>query len=153
MNYGLATGLYPETAGNNDLGNPVRSTIANGGGIIYPGISEVDGKENTKRVDISQNFGAYGYSRNPAKAFIYDGSYVKLRELVLTYSVPSKLVGKLKYVKGVDVSLFGRNLWIISKNLPYSDPEETLSSGNIQGYQSGAYPATKTYGFNLKFRF
>lgn len=153
MNYGLATGLYPETAGNNDLGNPVRSTIANGGGIIYPGISEVDGKENTKRVDISQNFGAYGYSRNPAKAFIYDGSYVKLRELVLTYSVPSKLVSKLKYVKGVDVSLFGRNLWIISKNLPYSDPEETLSSGNIQGYQSGAYPATKTYGFNLKFRF
>ena len=37
MYYGLATGLYPETAGNNDLGNPLRNTIADGGGIIRPG--------------------------------------------------------------------------------------------------------------------
>ena len=81
MYYGLATGLYPETAGKNDLGNPVRNTIADGGGIINKG-ETADGKENTKRVDISGLFGAYGYYRNPAKAFVYDASFVKLREEV-----------------------------------------------------------------------
>lgn len=35
--YGTGTGLYPETVGLNDLGNPVRNTLANGGGVIYPG--------------------------------------------------------------------------------------------------------------------
>ncbi len=153
MYYGLATGLYPETAGLNDLGNPVRNTIADGGGIILPGVT-ADGKENTKRVDISQLFGAYGYYRNPAAAFVYDASFIKLRELTLTYSLPASLIKSLGgYFKGMDFSVFGRNLFIIDKNLPYSDPEDLLSSGNIQGYQSGAYPTTRIIGANLKFTF
>jgi TonB-linked SusC/RagA family outer membrane protein len=150
--YGLATGLYPETAGLNDLGNPVRNTIANGGGVVFPGVT-ADGKANTKRVDISQLFGAYGYYRNPAAAFVYDASYVKLREATLSYSVPKTVFQRIKSIKGFDVSVYGRNLWIIHKNLPYSDPEDLLSSGNIQGYQSGAYPTTRTIGLNLKFTF
>jgi len=49
--------------------------------------------------------------------------------------------------------LIGRNLWIIHKNLPYADPEEIISAGNVQGYQGGAYPTTRTMSFNLKLRF
>lgn len=150
--YGLATGLYEETAGTNDLGNPVRNSIADGGGIILQGVT-ADGKENTNRVDISDLFGAYGYYRNPAAAFVYDASYVKLRELTLSTTLPATLLQKLKYVKGIEFGIFGRNLWIIHKNLPYSDPEDLLSSGNIQGYQSGAYPSTRVIGANLKFTF
>lgn len=152
MYYGLATGLYPETAGNNDLGNPVRNSIANGGGIINEGVT-ADGKENTRRVDISTRFGAYGYLRNPSSGFVYDASYVKLREAVLTYSLPQKLLNNINFVKGIDLSVVGRNLWLIHKNLPYSDPEETISSGNIQGLQGGAYPTVRSYGFNLRFKF
>ena len=37
--------------------------------------------------------------------------------------------------------------------MPYSDPEESLSSGNLVGYQSGAYPTTRTIGMNVKFKF
>jgi hypothetical protein len=77
-----------------------------------------------------------------------------LRELALTYSLPTSIVGKVKGLKGVDLSLIGRNLWIIHKNMEYSDPEESLSSGNgNQGYQGGAYPAVKTYGFNVRLNF
>jgi hypothetical protein len=47
----------------------------------------------------------------------------------------------------------GRNLWIIHKNLPHADPEETLGSGNLQGYQSGAYPAVRALTFNVKLKF
>jgi TonB-linked SusC/RagA family outer membrane protein len=150
--YGLATGLYAETAGVNDLGNPVRNSVANGGGIILDGVTS-DGKPNTKRVDISSLFGAYGYYRNPAAAFVYDASYVKLREMNLTFSLPQELIKRLHGIKGVDFGIFGRNLWIIHKNLPYADPEDLLSSGNIQGYQSGAYPTTRVIGANLKFTF
>ncbi len=157
--YGMATGIYPETAMLNDLGNPSRDPVlldANGnampnsGGIIMPGVT-ADGKPNTKRV--SNGFGTYGYAQNPPAAFVYDASYVKLRELTLTYSLPSSLFEKGKVFKGVEVGVYGRNLWIIHKNMPYSDPEENLSAGNIQGYQSGAYPTTRNIGINLKLQF
>jgi TonB-linked SusC/RagA family outer membrane protein len=151
MYYGLATGLYVETAGLNDLGNPQRNTTANGGGFIRPGVT-ADGKANTIRAS-NANYGAYGYSVNPDAAFIYDASYVKLREAVLTYSIPSAAVSKLKVFKGIDLSLIGRNLWIIHKNLPYSDPEEGFSSGNLQGIQTGAYPTVRTIAFNVKLNF
>lgn len=149
--YGMATGLYPETAGLNDLGNPSRNTIANGGGIILPGVTE-DGKANTIRVS-NTNFGQYGYRYSPAARFIYDASFVKLRELLLTYSVPANIMSKLAPFKGIDFSLIGRNLWLIHKNLPYADPEETISSGNLQGYQGGAYPTVRTLAFNVKLNF
>ena len=148
--YGLATGISIETTQLNDLGNPSRNTIATGGGIIMPGVT-ADGKANTIRVE--NNYGTYGYSQNPQAAFVYDASYVKLREMVLSYSLPQSIISKIKIVKGVDLSVIGRNLWIMHKNLPYSDPEENLSSGNAQGYQSGAYPTTRSIGVNLKFKF
>jgi hypothetical protein len=62
-------------------------------------------------------------------------------------------MARLAPFKGIDLSLIGRNLWIIHKNLPYADPEESISSGNLQGYQSGAYPTTRTFAFNVKLNF
>jgi TonB-linked SusC/RagA family outer membrane protein len=150
MYYGLSEGLYPETAGLNDLGKPSRAPLAEGGGIIMPGVT-ADGKLNTTRV--VNGYGAYGDYRTPAAAFVYDASYVKLRELVLNYSLPTNLVSKLKAFKGIDLSLAGRNLWIIHKNLPYADPEETLGSGNLQGYHSGSYPSLRSMTFNVKLKF
>ncbi len=148
--YGLATGLYPETAGNNDLGKPSRNDLADGGGVILPGVT-ADGKDNVSR--IANEYGTFGYVVVPSAGFVYDASYVKLREAVLTFSIPRSTMDRLKPFKGIDLSLIGRNLWLIHKNLPYSDPEETISSGNLQGYQGGAYPTTRTIAFNLKLRF
>jgi hypothetical protein len=152
MYYGLATGLYPETAGNNDLGNPLRSPIADGGGIIRPGVL-ADGTPNTKRVE-AYNFGAYGYRYAPAAGFIYDASFWKLREVALSYSVPRSILGNQKVLNSLDLSLVGRNLWIIHKNLPYADPEETYGSGNsTQGYSGNGYPSVRQVTFNVKFGF
>ncbi|MBX0290807.1 SusC/RagA family TonB-linked outer membrane protein [Hymenobacter sp. HSC-4F20] len=150
--YGLATGLTPETAENNDLGNPSRNTIANGGGVILPGVL-TDGTANTRRVS-NTNYGLYGYLRNPPAAFVYDASFVKLREVSLSYALPAAIVSKFGRFKGVEISVVGRNLWIISKNLPDADPEDALSSGNLgQGYSSGSFPAVRTFGGNLRLSF
>jgi hypothetical protein len=51
-------------------------------------------------------------------------------------------------------SLIGRNLWIIHKNLPYSDPEAGFSAGgNALGFQNGAHPAFKEIGASVKVEF
>lgn len=147
MFYAQYTGVLKESAGLNDLGKPVRNSLANGGGVILPGVTE-DGKPNTKRVVIDANSPAM-----PQSAYSYDASYIKLREANLTYTFPNSLFTKIRVIKGIDVSVFGRNLWIIHKNLPYSDPEENLSAGNLVGMQSGAYPTTRSIGMNFRLRF
>jgi hypothetical protein len=149
--YGLATGLYADTTPLNDKGMPVRSSNADGGGYVYPGVL-ADGTPNTKRVT-GENFGLFGYRRNPSSQFIYDASYVKLREVTITYKLPVGLFGGSQFIKGATLSVVGRNLWIISKNLPYADPEDGITSGNIQGFQSGVYPSVREIGGSLKFSF
>jgi TonB-linked SusC/RagA family outer membrane protein len=147
--YGMGTGLYPETVMLNDKGNPSRLPVAEGGGVILPGV-DADGKPNTVRRANSE--GLFGY-RAPAAIAVYDASYIKLREVVLSYSMPKEVVDRIRPFKAIDLSVVGRNLWIIDKNLPYADPEESISSGNMQGYHSGAYPTTRMFTFNVKLRF
>ncbi|GHA46685.1 SusC/RagA family TonB-linked outer membrane protein [Salinimicrobium marinum] len=145
MLYGSMAGLLPRTAGTNDLGNPVRDAVEDGGGRILPGVT-ADGTPNTQRVTITSNNSAF----EPQSEFVYDASYVKLRELSLSFSFPESLVPS--NVQDLELSVIGRNLWIIHKNVPYADPEENLSSGNVQGYQSGSLPTTRTLGLNLNIK-
>ncbi len=160
--YGMATGLYKETAGLNDLGNDLRDPItyvnddptqgyaSNSGGLIEEGVFE-DGTPNTVRRN-QENYGAIGYALDPNKRFVYDASYIKLRELAITYNLPHSLVSKIS-MANASISFVGSNLWIIHKNLPYADPEASQGSGNIQGWQSGVMPATRNFGFTLNLQF
>jgi len=160
MWYGMATGLYAETDYINDLGNPVRNTIvynedgtvdeSTSGGTILEGVL-ADGTVNTKRVR-GDNYALQGYSQNPNSAFTYNASYIKLREAVLSYSLPKSLIEK-SFFQGVSFSIVGSNLWIISKDLPHADPEATQSSGNVQGWQSGVMPTTRNIGFSVNLQF
>jgi hypothetical protein len=69
----------------------------------------------------------------------------------LTYKLPSNILGNI--FQSAALSVTGRNLWIINKNLPYADPEAGLGAGNGQGFISGAYPSTKSVGFKLDLSF
>jgi TonB-linked SusC/RagA family outer membrane protein len=157
--YGYATGMYDFSAGNNDLGNPVRNPIvgtpgnyaANSGGFIVDGVAP-DGTPNQVRANGSVYTTAWGYARAPNKLHVYDAGYIKLREATITYNFESKTIEKTPFTN-VGLSLIGRNLWIIDKSTPYADPEAGLSSGNVQGYQSGAYPAIREIGMSLKLQF
>ncbi|RXJ50443.1 SusC/RagA family TonB-linked outer membrane protein [Gelidibacter gilvus] len=149
---GNRSGLYNYSVGLNDLGNPMRNSLANGGGIILEGVAP-DGQPNKVRTAMDTYNNATGSVKAPSAHFIYDASYVKLREVSLTYSFPKvSLLDKIK-VEAMKLSLVGSNLWIIHKNLPFSDPEANLSSGNIQGYQEGVLPSTQNLGLNLQIQF
>ena len=149
--YGLATGEAASTAGNNELGNEVRAPLSEGGGIIVEGVM-ADGTPNTTRYDAT-SFGIYGYRRNPAAGFVYDASFVKLREATLNFNLPQRMFEGSNVIKGATIGIYGRNLWIIHKNLPYADPEDGMSAGNVQGYQVGSYPTVRTFGVNLNVKF
>jgi hypothetical protein len=149
--YGLGTGLYIETDFINDLGNPVRNPLSEGGGLILDGVKE-DGTPNDIRVH-GDDYRVFGWSKNPNSAFIYDASYFKLREFTVTYSLPQSLMNRSNAISGVSFSLVGSNLWIISKQLPHADPEASQSAGNIQGWQSGVMPSVRTFGLTVKVEF
>ncbi|MDX5419241.1 MAG: SusC/RagA family TonB-linked outer membrane protein [Hymenobacteraceae bacterium] len=158
--YGEATGLYPESAGLNAKGNPSRLPVSEGGGILLEGVKE-DGSPNDIYAENQDGNGQtpFGYAANfydgaPRAWYVYDGSFVKLREVALTFALPQTLLENVGFIKGAELQLIGRNLWIIHKNMKYSDPEEGLSSGNAaRGYQSGAYPAMRNFGFNVRLNF
>ncbi|NDD18810.1 MAG: SusC/RagA family TonB-linked outer membrane protein [Flavobacteriia bacterium] len=162
--YGYATGIYDFSAGDNDLGNPVRDLAIDGGGykinnVAYWDGSTVDGDGNPSGFVVGDYYAdmhyygnALGYARNAREYHVWDASFIKLREVALNYSVPSSYLGSTG-IKGLDVALTGRNLAILWKNNPYSDPEAGLSAGNVQGYQSGAYPAVREVGVNVKLKF
>jgi hypothetical protein len=120
------------------------------GGFIEPGV-QADGTENTVRIP-GDRYTAYGWARNPNSRYVYDASYIKLRELSLTYKLPASLMDKT-FISQASVSLIGSNLWIIHKNLPYADPEMSQSSGNIQGFQCGVFPAVRRFGVSLNLTF
>jgi TonB-linked SusC/RagA family outer membrane protein len=158
--YGMGTGLYEETVGNNDLGNPLRDPIvqnedgtyaSNSGGVLLEGVL-ADGTPNTKRVH-GDDYRVFGWSQNPNAGFVYDASYVKLREVVISYSIPEKVMNNVSWLAGATFSLVGSNLWIISKNLPHADPEASQSSGNVQGWQSGVMPTTRNIGLTVNLQF
>ena len=171
--YGQATGMLQETTGANALGNPMRNNVistvdgdlgphfgggiplseaaANSGGTILPGVKE-DGGANDLLINSGRWGRAFYYNNSPTARYVLDASYVKLRELALTYRLPSRIL-KNTFINNVSFSLVGRNLWIVSKNVDHFDPEFQLSSGNQQGIETGAYPTARTYGFNIKLGF
>jgi TonB-linked SusC/RagA family outer membrane protein len=158
--YGYGTGIYEDSVGTNDLGNPVRNTLADGGGQLLQGVmanpayTPTNGQAqyvtNTTRLDRSQSSQIIN-TDPPAAQFVYDAGFIKLREVALTYNFPTSLLGKS--IKAASFSLIGNNLWIIDSSVPYSDPEAGLSSGNTQGYQSGPMPSTRNVSFNVKLNF
>ncbi|QBO57982.1 SusC/RagA family TonB-linked outer membrane protein [Chryseobacterium salivictor] len=143
MYYGLATGLPEETATGN-----VREA-----GVIWPGVNP-NGNVNTTNTADPMDFGSLdGYARMPNKRFVYDGSYVKLREAAIGYTLPQSLLAGT-FVRDAKISLVGRNLWIISKNLPYADPENMVGGGNRSyGWSIGSLPTTRDIGLNVTLKF
>ena len=89
---------------------------------------------------------------NAAENFVYDASFIKLRQVTFAYSLPKRLYSKLS-IQNVMLSFVARNLAILYKDVPNIDPESSYTSSNSQGLDYFGFPATRTYGFNLRVTF
>ena len=93
------------------------------------------------------------YRRANVESNSFDASYLKLREVSLQYKFPGKWIENTG-ISGIDTSIFGNNLGVIS-DFPIYDPETAALNGNtiLPGIEMGQMPSPATYGFNLKVNF
>jgi TonB-linked SusC/RagA family outer membrane protein len=87
--------------------------------------------------------------------FVTPGWFIKLRDVNLSYSLPTNLVKKSKIFSAANVAIYGRNLFtIVDKANMYTDPEFSYTSGNGLGISNTAQtPPVRQYGFNVNFVF
>lgn len=104
---------------------------------------------NTTQTDIRSYYGEY-YRRANVEANSFENTWVKLREISISYNFPKTFLEKHK-LKGLSLSVFGRNLYSWS-DFPIYDPETAAlnGSGMVPGVEMGQMPSPATYGFNLK---
>ena len=122
------------------------------GGFVAPGV--IDNGDGTYRPnDIYINPEDYWMSvcRNAPSMFIYDNSYVKCRELTLSYNVPKSWLKNV--VSGLTVSFVARNPFIVWKNIPNIDPDSNYNNTTGMGLEYGSLPSRRSYGFNVNVKF
>jgi TonB-linked SusC/RagA family outer membrane protein len=130
--FGTYAGILESTVVGRDTGIVISGVLADGTPITRRVEAETYNKDGLYRID---------------ENFVYDASFVKLRELRVGWAVPASLTRMASGYK-FNVALVGRNLWTHS-NAPNIDPETAFSAGNQQGIEFGQLPATRSLGFQV----
>ncbi len=139
-------------------GSPVY-TLRTAGGVVGNGVmQDANGNwvPNTEKASTQDYFSAYygnGSSRDNIEAATFDATYVKLRELSISYRLPKKWLKKSK-IRAITISLIGRNLLLFSA-VPSIDPETYSIRNNqiIHGFESTQLPSTRSFGLNFNINF
>ena len=114
------------------------------------GYVELEGRRFT---DVQSFYTTVGGRSGITEHYMYNATNIRLRELSLGYSLPKKWFENTPVIKGIDLSLVGRNLFFFMNNAPY-DPEGAISMGNsLQGVDVFGMPSTRSFGFNVKVNF
>lgn len=146
--FGATSGLTARTAALNDRGYSVRDAVADGGGVHVIGV-DITGKAVDKYVEARDYFNTM-YARDQYDEYIYDLSFVKLRELSLGYNIPVEKIGKLgKVLTRANFSVVARNAWLIWSKSKDFDPSEI---SDLAG-EKGGLPGTRGFGVNLRLGF
>ena len=137
--WGMYSGMLEESAlgGNREAG------------VVLQGVKQ-DGSINDVLLDAPTWGGTY-YSTVDAQN-VFDASYIKLRDITIGYDLPKSIIGNA--FQGIRISAFARNLFVWNLDFKGIDPENiSYGSGNFQGLEGGSLPSTRTYGFNVNFKF
>jgi hypothetical protein len=126
----------------------LKGEVTYGDGMIFNGVY-ADGTRNTTVISAQEYYKAL-YNIN--EAYVYSSTYVKLREIKLTYNFSKRLIKKLRF-EAASITATARNLFFIYKAVPNIDPENAFATGNAQGLESLSLPTTRTYSFNINIKF
>jgi TonB-linked SusC/RagA family outer membrane protein len=127
--------------------------------FVFDGVNQTTGQPNATEValaDPANGLGAnrwvrYGFG-GVSEDYIYDSSWVRLREASLTYSLPNKFLDKT-FLTGGSLTVTGRNLFLIT-DYPGVDPETNLTgASNGIGLDYFNQPNTKGYAVTVRLNF
>ncbi|MCX6235281.1 MAG: SusC/RagA family TonB-linked outer membrane protein [Bacteroidetes bacterium] len=126
-------------------------------GVIVDGV-QID--ENGKAVENTTVVGAQDFYENYwglHEISIIDGSFLKLREVIIDYHLPDSWMTKTGFIKSADISLYGRNLALLARSKSNDvriDPETGFgTSNNGVGLEQYQLPPTRSMGIKLRLTF
>ncbi|HYC50042.1 MAG TPA: TonB-dependent receptor plug domain-containing protein [Gemmatimonadaceae bacterium] len=140
-----ATNMWGGFAGTLDqtlIGDRAPGAAA-GDSLTIAGVDSASGATNAIKVSAEQYFHTLGAITEP---WVYDASFIKLREARLSYSVPTRFVPGFRE-HTLRLSLIGRNL-LTSARAPNVDPESALSAG-FRGFEMGQLPQARSVGLQV----
>ncbi|MBD0368635.1 MAG: SusC/RagA family TonB-linked outer membrane protein, partial [Flavisolibacter sp.] len=131
--------------------------------IVFEGVT-ANGQPNTKQVYLGQGKGPDGVDygngfyrnihRGVSENFIEDASFIKLRNVTLSYQFPSAILSRTKFITGASFSLTGNNLWLHTDYSGFDPESSSMSSGSISdGFAGFTYPATRSFLATLNLSF
>ncbi len=120
--------------------------------FVFPNGVLSDGAPNNIEVPYDQTYWRNNWGR-AQEEWVEDGSYVRLREVTLSYAFPQSIL-KGTFIDGLNLSVTGRNLFLHTPNFTGADPETSLyGSANPQGFYNFITPGTKGYNVALQVTF
>ncbi|MEH6706114.1 MAG: SusC/RagA family TonB-linked outer membrane protein [Galbibacter orientalis] len=149
----VRTGQDALTVATNDNGMNVRDPLDQGGGVKVTGISASTGEDVTAYVD-ARSYYRNTLGRRIYEEWLYDASYVKLRELRVQYNLGKNIMDKLPF-ETMSFALIARNPIMIWQEAPKGINPSEISTGaqSISWYESGQLPSVRSYGINLNVTF
>ncbi len=155
---GLQTGQSPSTLLERDGGGlPYTDPdgVVRNVGVILDGVY-ADGTPNDKVVHYYYKYmpNAGGWGKFVSTPGILEDTWVKMREISLSYTLSNNMLKKVKAFQSLTLSLVGRDLFYIYTTLPDKiNPEGIMGSGNAQGFEWASFPGTRsfTFGANVTF--
>lgn len=131
-------------------------------GLVAEGVNEITNSDGSKSYQPNNTVteSAYTYyqaralDRYNGEAHTFNTSFLKLKEVRLEYDIPQSLCAKIGFLQGANIAAYATNLFSWD-NWPQYDPEGGMMAGaNVfSGIETGSFPMTRTYGFNLKLSF
>lgn len=143
-------------AGLDASGTSVRTLQYREGGVLLDAVVNTgtpeapEWTENTETITAQQYFGALS---GIAENHVYSQTNIRLRELALTYRLPGNVLSGT-FIKGASVSLIGRNLFFLKKEINNFDPESSYSTTAFaQGVLYYNLPSLRSIGFDINLKF
>jgi outer membrane receptor protein involved in Fe transport len=149
----VKTGMAEITAAINDNGKNVRDPLADGGGVKVTGMNANSKEIVTAYVDARAYYrttlGTHVYEE-----WLYDASYIKLREIKLGYTFDKAKLGRLPF-RSINLALIARNPVMIWQKAPKGIDASELSTGSepISWLETGGLNTVRSFGVNLNVTF
>ncbi len=150
--------LYSGTVSGLRTSGLAIETLSNRGKLFVDKGVYLDGSgkyvPNTTPVQSMQDYWSQNYQSSNTVANVFDASYVKLREVRLSYAIPLNK-RNATFIKSAEVGLEARNLLIIKDFVPHIDPEVNVFGPNQigEGVEFYNVPSTRSMGINLRLSF